>query len=246
MGVFPEDFTYQSYNIYHLIVAEGDNFDTARKVLDEKDAATRKAAVAAFEAIAQEHGLKFITRIRKGLILEEILRESLYADLLVMDFTENFSHHEEEVPARLLRNLLDQVPCPVLLAPPSYQPIERLVFLNDGRAAAVQALRDAKNFSAAIGALPAEVLSVSNESEEGPDHELLHEWLELSWPVPEYTNLKGDAEEEILNALTITRHHPLVVLGAYQRGTLSRWIKQSMADRLMRDLSIPLLIAATR
>ncbi len=246
VGVFPEDFTYQSYNIYNLLMLEGDNFDTARKLLDEKDIQSRKAAVAAFETMARNHGLRFVTRIRKGLILEEILRESLYADLLLMDFTEKFSHHKDDIPARLLKDMLEQVPCPVLLVPPVYKEIEKVLILNDGRSAAVQALRDAKQFIPAYGKMPVEVLSVNNDNEDNPNQELLHEWLELTWPSSAYTNLQGDAEDEILNALKVETLNPVVVLGAYQRGTLSRWLKQSMADKLMQELNIPLFIAATR
>ena len=38
----------------------------------------------------------------------------------------------------------------------------------------------------------------------------------------------------------------LVVLGAYQRGMVSRWFRASMADVLMRDLKLPLFIAHSK
>lgn len=35
----------------------------------------------------------------------------------------------------------------------------------------------------------------------------------------------------------------LVVVGAYKRGAVSRWLRHSMADVLMKELKVPLYIA---
>jgi ABC-type dipeptide/oligopeptide/nickel transport system permease component len=55
--------------------------------------------------------------------------------------------------------------------------------------------------------------------------------------------LKGIAEPEIVDYLKNQKELPLVILGAYQRGVVSRWLRASMADTLMKDLKLPLFIA---
>ena len=55
------------------------------------------------------------------------------------------------------------------------------------------------------------------------------------FPKAGYTVLKGNPEEEILNYLKLQKNNPLVVLGAYQRGMVSRGLRPSMADLLMRN-----------
>jgi nucleotide-binding universal stress UspA family protein len=55
--------------------------------------------------------------------------------------------------------------------------------------------------------------------------------------------LKGFAEAEIVKHLKQSGPNTLVVLGAYRRGTVSRWFRESMADVLMKGLKLPLFIA---
>ena len=50
-------------------------------------------------------------------------------------------------------------------------------------------------------------------------------------------------EEEIIKALKLQSENALVVLGAYRRGTVSRWFRVSMADILMKEISLPIFVA---
>src|SRR5687768_5378599 len=81
VGVFLEDFTYQSYRIRDLITPEGIS-EERRKALEEKDRNTRHEAVVAFENTCRQAGLTYSIHHDKGLALQELLHESVYADLL--------------------------------------------------------------------------------------------------------------------------------------------------------------------
>ena len=50
------------------------------------------------------------------------------------------------------------------------------------------------------------------------------------------------ADIEISEYLKCQTSNVLVVLGAYKRGMISRWLSQSMADILMKKLNLPLFI----
>ena len=90
-----------------------------------------------------------------------------------------------------------------------------------------------------------EVLTINNEKEEVniPDSWLMKEFMKRHFPFAEYTVLNGNAEKEITSHLKEESENVLVVLGAYRRGRVSRWFKQSMADHIMQHLDLPLFIA---
>jgi nucleotide-binding universal stress UspA family protein len=67
--------------------------------------------------------------------------------------------------------------------------------------------------------------------------------MKRHFPESTYTVLKGLPETEIVNYLKQQKDSPLVVLGAYRRGLVSRWFRASMADVLMQSLKLPLFVA---
>jgi len=70
--------------------------------------------------------------------------------------------------------------------------------------------------------------------------------MKRHYPTAEYITLKGLAEFEILRYLHEEKQNTMVVLGAYRRGRVSRWFRESMADALMKELNMPLFIAHTK
>ena len=64
-----------------------------------------------------------------------------------------------------------------------------------------------------------------------PDNKLMKEFMKRHYPKAKYTVMKGWAEDEIVKHLKQTQENALVVLGAYRRGTVSQWFRESMAER---------------
>ena len=93
--------------------------------------------------------------------------------------------------------------------------------------------------------LPMKVLSVKplKQSLHFPDNYLMKEFMKRHLPKAEYIVLKGDAENTILTYLQQQTEESLVVLGAYRRGRVSRWFRESMADVLLKNTNVPLFIA---
>jgi hypothetical protein len=93
--------------------------------------------------------------------------------------------------------------------------------------------------------LETEVISVKHLDEDAhlPNNKLMKEFMKRHYPKAKYTIMKGWAEEEIVSHLKIQEENTLIVLGAYRRGAVSRWFRESMADILMRNLKLPLFIA---
>ena len=245
VGIFLDDFTYHSYKIYDLIKEEGGIFESKRKRLEKKDAKTRAVAINNFETTCLKSGLEYTLHRDRGIAIKELLHESIYADLLIIDGNETLTHYSETIPTRFIRDLLINVQCPVLIVPKKFTPVNKLVLLYDGEPSSVHAI---KMFSYTLPALkqnPVEVISVKpvKRSQYVPDKKLMKEFMNRHYPQAIYTIIKGIPETEIVKYLKLQKDIPVVVLGAYRRGMVSRWFRESMGDVLMKELKVPLFIA---
>lgn len=242
VGVFLDDFTRNSFSIYEVLES-GQDFEKTIRQLAGKDSLIRDEAVKQFEESCQKAKINYSIRRDKGFSLPDLLRESIYADLLIIDAGETFTRHQEPMPTRFVKDLLAEVQCPVFLTPKHYAPVEKVVMLYDGAPTAVFAI---KMFSQILPCtLPVEVVTVKGEEDDLhlPENKLMKEFMKRHCPQATYTVLKGEAETEVLRHLKTAQESTLIVLGAYQRSAVSRWFKTSMADVLLRTLKCPLFIA---
>lgn len=247
VGIFLDDSLYTSYKIYDLIAKEGVSEDKLKK-LEAKDKATRGAASANFEKACQQQGLEYTVHHDRNIALQELKHESIYSDLLVIDAKETLTHYTEKLPTRFIRDLLTDAQCPVLIVPQKYTPIEKVILLFDGEPSSVHAIKMYSYLLPQLSNLETEVISVKTPetSLHIPDNKLMKEFMKRHFPKATYTVIKGWAEEEIVKLLQKQTKNTLVVLGAYRRGTVSRWFRESMADTLMKECKLPLLIAHSK
>ena len=96
-----------------------------------------------------------------------------------------------------------------------------------------------------LAGIDAEVITVKQDAQklQLPDSKLMKEFMNNHFPAAAYKVVKGWAEDEIVKYLKQQKENALVVLGAYRRGTVSRWFRESMADILMKEIKLPLFIA---
>jgi nucleotide-binding universal stress UspA family protein len=235
VGVFLDDLLYHSYNVYDVVKENGGIFGSKRKKLKAKDAKKRVVAVRNFEEACKAAGLQYSLHRDRNIAIQELLHESIYADLLIIDSTETFSRHAEKKPTYFIRDLLAAVQCPVLVVPHEFKPVHKLVLLYDGEPSSVHAIKMFSYTIASLKQYPVKVLSIKDieQTLRIPDNKLVTEFIKRHYPKATFTVLKGIAETEIVNYLKQLDDGTLVVLGAYQRGVVSRWFRASMADLLM-------------
>ena len=192
VGVFLDDTTYNSYKVYDLVVKEGVS-EQKLKQYDEKDNETRRKATENFERACSDAELNYSIHHDHNIALKELLHESIYADLLIIDASETLTHYEEKQPTRFIRDLLADVQCPVLLVPPRYKPIEKILFLYDGEPSSVYAIKMFSYLFPAFKHLETEVLSVKNpnQSLHLPDNKLMKELMKRHLPKTNYKVMKG-------------------------------------------------------
>ncbi len=244
VGVFLNDMTYHSHSPYNVL-ANADSTYATLEELEEEDAVTREKAVQKFSAACSEAGLNYSVHKDKQIALTELLHESSYADLLIIDAHETFNRYTEDLPTRFISNLLADVQCPVLLVPKFYVPVKKSILLYDGAPSSVYAIKMFSYLLPVLNALPAEVIIVKNSDDDLhlPDNRLMKEFMKRHHPNAVYTVLKGDPDLEIPRQLRKEDAQAIIVAGAYRRGVVSRFFRSSMADILMRELKWPLFIA---
>jgi nucleotide-binding universal stress UspA family protein len=244
VGVFLEDITRHSYSVSEVTHYEG-NFNEHIQHLNQEDKTDQEQAVHRFEAACQKEGIPFSIHRDRSIAIQELLHESIYADLLIIDTKETLSRTEEIPPTRFIRDLLSEVQCPVLIVPSTFQPASNVVMLFDGEPSSVFAVKMFSYVLASSEFKEIEVLSVRPEKDalHLPDNRLMKEFMKRHFPQAGFVVLNGPAEAGIVDFLSGKPKDTLVVLGAYRRSRMSRMFRPSMADVLMNQLQLPLFIA---
>ena len=248
VGVFLDDITYHNYKIYELVSKSGGVDEEKHRRMERADQRTRDEAVNHFTKACREVGLNYSIHHDKSIALHELLHESIYADLLVIENKETLTHYEETIPTRFIRDLLSEVQCPALIVPKKYKPLDKLILLYDGQPSSVHAIRTFSYLFPELKYLKTEVLSVmeSGKNRHVPDNRLMKEFMKRHFPQAYYTVLNGYASTEIPKNLKAQNDNIMVVLGAYERSRVSRWFRESMADILMEQIDAPLFIAHSK
>ena len=108
VGVSLEDLTYHSYRIYELITDKGVS-ETKLKEYEAADQRSRTEAVNKFSAACQANGIHYTIHHDKRIAIKELIHESIYADMLILDSAETLTHYDEKKPTRFVRELLTEV-----------------------------------------------------------------------------------------------------------------------------------------
>jgi nucleotide-binding universal stress UspA family protein len=245
VGVFLDDLTHHSYRFADVIAESGGVSDSLIQELNDKEEEVRDLSVEKFKAACQNEKVKYGVHRDRNVAIQELLHESIYSDLLIIENKESFNPYDKKMPATFMQDLLEDVQCPVLVVPEHYRPVEKIVLLYDGEPSSVYAAKMFSYLLPSLKSLRIEVLTITNikENLRIPDKRLIREFTKAHYPLADYVIFKGNAEVEIMHYLRQQKESLLAVLGAYKRGRVSRWFKHSMADSLMANVPVPLFIA---
>ena len=242
-GIFLEDFTYHSYSITDLVREDIPEQRAAH--LNKMDAEMREKAIEHFAGECEENGLAYSIHRDRNIAIRELIHETRFADLIVVQSNETLNHYAEDAPSNFIVALLERTECPVLLVPSSYKKVEKIVFLYDGQPSSVFAIKQFSYLLTDQQGAKVELLCVKGrgENDKLPDSYYLREWLRLYYNDVKYSVLTGDADSEVITFLRQQTSNCLVVLGAYDRGSISRMLHHSLADRIVKAIDIPLFIS---
>lgn len=179
----------------------------------------------------------------RGVPVRELISESRFADVLVIDAQTSFNKQYEGNPTEFVRDVLKKAECPVIIAPESFEGVDEIIFAYNGSPSSVFAI---KQFTYLFPQLHNKKVSVLQVNEAGEWHDpnkyKLKEWLNEHYTHLDFEALKGETDTKLLEHL-VKRKNIFLVMGSYGRSTFSQFFKHSRADLLIKTVSHPIFMA---
>ncbi|MCS6934822.1 MAG: universal stress protein [Chitinophagales bacterium] len=242
VGAFLHDLRYLNLAQYYTFDQPFIDLSGLEKIRKEDDEKIN-LNVALFRRYCEERGIHHKVHLDRGVPLQEVLRESAFADFIIIDSHTGFSSVGENQPSAFLKDLLADSYCPVLLVPHKYSYFDKIVFCYDGSPSSVHAFKMFSYIFPGFREMDAIVVSVNeNGSNHLADGKNFKELAMLHFKNISYEILQGDTTVTLINYLKQNALTGIVVMGAYSRSTLSRLFYQSMADRVLKEMNVPLFI----
>lgn len=241
-GVFIQDMRYINYTYAYTwdqpFVDYG-SIDESQKEEREKI----NLNIQLFNRACQEKGINHKVHLDKGVPLQELLNESAYADLIIIDSHTSFFTLGDKTPSPFLKDFLADSHCPVLIVPHNYSFFDKAVLCYDGTPSSLHAIKTFSYLFPELDDLKTIVVSVnaksSNHLKEGYNFkDLVHS----HFTNVEYEVLHGNAEEELVKYLKLNAENAVVVMGAYGRNSLSRFFHQSLSNKIIQEVNVPVFI----
>jgi hypothetical protein len=206
-------------------------------------AADKEQVIRLFKEECKMKGVSSEVISDNGDPLQQVIFESRFADLLVIDPQVTVLGSEEQLPSPFVKEVLAKAECPVLLAPEKFEEVEEIDFCYDGSASSAFAIKQFTYLMPQFKSRKVRVLELSPNSKEEyneADRRIM-EWLRANYASVCYHPLKGDAKDGLFTYFFMAKNK-IIVMGAYGRSMLSNFFRKSSADILIRTVDLPLFI----
>jgi hypothetical protein len=199
--------------------------------------------IALFTAACEKRGVQSSIHRDERMPASEIIAESRFADLLVVDAATSFKKVFEGSPTHFVKDILKDAECPVIIAPESFEGVDEIVFTYDGSASSIFAMKQFTYLFTELDDKKVTVFHVNENGEWNADEKRrISRWLQNHYSVIGFQTPEGDASYEML-AYLLRKKNVFIVMGAYGRTAFSRYFKHSHADILLKTITQPIFIA---
>ncbi len=196
-----------------------------------------------FKRACDEKGVHHKVHFDKGVPLQEVIQESVFADVLIIDSHTGFFSFSEGAPSPFLKDLMVDAHCPVMIVPHHYSYFDKIILCYDGSPSSVYAIKMFAYLFPELSGMETSVVSVNEHSgnhlKEGSH---LKEMIRQHYDDVNYELLHGDAEEKLMQLLKQKGDNSIVVMGSFGRNALSRFFHQSLSSRIIKELNVPVFI----
>ena len=188
-------------------------------------------------------GVRFALHRDRGMPAREVIKESRFADLLIVDTETSFNKRYEGVPTEFVRDVLTKAECPVIIAPESFETIDEIIFTFNGSPSSVFAIKQFTYLLPQLHDKKVSIVQVTREGQwEDSDMYKFKEWLKEHYTDLHFEILKGETDSTLFD-YAFEKENIFLVMGAYGRNSLSRFFKRSHADLLIKTVTQPIFIA---
>lgn len=178
-----------------------------------------------------------------GVPADELIYETRFADLLVLDAEMSFKKAFEGMPTNFAKTMLAKAECPVLIAPDRFDRVDEILFTYDGLASSVFAIKQFTYLFPEFRGKRITILHVSDKtSQRDAQASRLIEWLKLYFFDAHIEIHSGNLQSTLLD-FCLKRQNLIVVMGAFGRSSVSRFFKESAAELLIETIAHPIFIS---
>jgi len=241
-GVFLHDMRYLSMTYSYVWDQPFIDFAAIAEI-EAEDVEKIAKNVALFSEECKAQNVAFVVKKEKGIPINELLRESIFTDIIVVDENLSFYSLSDSSPSHFIKDLLAESRCPVLIVPTNYEHFDKVVFCYDGSPSSTYAIKQFGYLFPELGNMETTVVSVN----EGKGNAIIggtsfNDLMAAHFPNASLKVLNGTPESQLLNYLKTDGANAVVVMGAYGRNAISRIFEQSMSNKIIRELNLPMFI----
>ncbi|HLK29101.1 MAG TPA: universal stress protein [Puia sp.] len=179
----------------------------------------------------------------RGTPATEIIEESRFADLIIIEPDMSFKKKLEGSPSGFVRDVLSEAECPVIVAPQSFDGLDEIMFSYDGSRSSVFAIKQFTYLFPELSSKKVTVVEVNKTKELTVRAKpKIFEWLKNYYTDVHFEVLYGEAEEELFKHV-FEKRSIFLVMGAYGRNFVSRLLKESRAALIVRTTNLPIFIS---
>lgn len=196
-----------------------------------------------FKQVCENRFIQYNAHRDRNLPAREIIDESRYADIVIVDAATSFNKRFEGTPTEFVKDILKDAECPVIIAPESFDGIDEIVFAYNNTKSCAFAI---KQFTYLFPMLKDKKATVFQVNEQGvwadKDKYNFKEWLQHHYSSLVFEIVKGDTDDKLFDYL-FKRKNIFIVMGAYGRTAASRFFHRSHADRIISTVTQPIFIS---
>lgn len=220
---------------YECIIEEGD-IESSDSINNE----LVRGNMRSFINTCSKHNIHSSVHYIKGTVLDQIIKESRFADLIITEEAISFSRKQEGIPSSFVKELLAATECPVVISPLKFEAINEIIFTYDGSRSSVFAIKQFTYLFAGLDETKITLIQITPEEiNEMTEHDKLKNWLMMHYNAVHFEILHGTADEELFKKL-VTMRNKFLVMGAYGR---KMFLGRSTADLVLKTVDIPVFIA---
>ena len=199
--------------------------------------------IAIFKETCVKKNISYNIHHDRNIPLREIIKESRFADLLILDAKTSFITNGEEAPTGFVKKVLMAAECPVIVAPECFTGIDEIVFAYDGSPSAVFAIKQFTYLFPGLDEKKVTLLQINEfESHAVEERHQITEWLKSHYSVINIVTLNGRLKSALFGYL-MGKTNLMVVMGAFGRSAVSHFFKSSSAEPVIKAINLPVFIA---
>jgi hypothetical protein len=196
-----------------------------------------------FGEACTNRNISYSIRRNLRISIPEIIKESRFSDLIIINPATCLSDKNEGSPTHLVKEILSASECPVILAPYSFEGISEIAFPYDGSEASVFAIKQFTHLFPEFNTKPISLIQVDyNKGQPIKENEKITALLRSHYNEVNFVHLVGNAGNELFNYL-LGKEEMFVVMGAFGRNPTFNIFRRSTAELSLETINLPFFIS---